>query len=33
MKNKAKNGNTGGIGRGTAPSGKAHGRSLNLMGI
>ena len=29
-KNKAKSGNTGGIGRGTAPSGKAHGRTLKL---
>ena len=29
-KNKAKSGNTSGIGRGTAPSGKAHGRTLKL---
>jgi len=29
-KNKAKSGNTGGIGRGTVPSGKAHGRTLKL---
>jgi len=32
-KNKAKNGGANGGGRGTTPSGKAHGRSLNLMGI
>lgn len=32
-KNKAKSGNTGGVGRNAAPSGRAHGRSLNLMGI
>ena len=32
-KNKAKNSNTGGVGRGATPSGRAHGRSLNLMGI
>ena len=31
-KNKAKNGSNG-AGRGTTPSGRAHGRSLNLMGI
>lgn len=29
-KNKAKNSNTGGVGRGTAPSGRAHGRTLKL---
>jgi len=29
-KNKAKNSNTGGVGRGTTPSGKAHGRTLKL---
>ena len=31
-KNKAKSGSNS-VGRGTTPSGKAHGRSLNLMGI
>ena len=29
-KNKAKNGNTGGAGRGATPSGRAHGRTLKL---
>lgn len=29
-KNKAKNGNTGGVGRGATPSGRAHGRTLKL---
>lgn len=32
-KNKAKSGSTGSMSRGAAPSGRAHGRSLNLMGI
>lgn len=32
-KNKAKSGSTGNMSRGATPSGRAHGRSLNLMGI